>query len=356
MLADHWDYYPNGTMEDQNDSAQGDFQYQYDHLNRVTNASIPPFTEAYGYDNWGNQTSHTVTEGSSYEWSFMPTAQNQSSGPGVLYDAAGNMTADGQHTYTYDAESRVAMVLDQGVQYDYDPEGNRVATVTGVTVSGGTASGGTVTAEYLYDTSGALVTTVNNGGMLVRAILRANGQHWGDYIGAAGSGGVRTEFRLVNAVGTLVANGDTNGNFIEGCLSGPFGDGEDCTPSYDYSETHFADKLRDSQTNNDYFGARYFNSIMGRFMSPAPLGGHLDNPQSLNKYAYALNNPLSNTDPTGLDSYLRCQTASSTCASQTVGYDSKGNAQTALVQGVTGQNGQFTATQIGNDANGNLVY
>jgi hypothetical protein len=97
---------------------------------------------------------------------------------------------------------------------------------------------------------------------------------------------------------------------------------------------------------------------MGRFMSPDLLGGHLENPQSLNKYVYALNNPLTNTDPTGLDSYLQCTSTAdnaSTCQSQTVGYDSKGNAQMATVQGVTGQNGQFTATQIGNDANGNLV-
>lgn len=35
-------------------------------------------------------------------------------------------------------------------------------------------------------------------------------------------------------------------------------------------------------------------------MSPDPLGGDLTNPQSLNKYAYVLNNPLTNTDPTGL--------------------------------------------------------
>jgi hypothetical protein len=39
---------------------------------------------------------------------------------------------------------------------------------------------------------------------------------------------------------------------------------------------------------------------MGRFMSPDPMGGDLTNPQSLNKYAYVLNNPLTNTDPTGL--------------------------------------------------------
>jgi hypothetical protein len=40
---------------------------------------------------------------------------------------------------------------------------------------------------------------------------------------------------------------------------------------------------------------------------------------------------------------------------QTVGYDKDGNAQKALVQGTTGENGKFTATQIGNDDHGNLV-
>jgi uncharacterized protein RhaS with RHS repeats len=35
-------------------------------------------------------------------------------------------------------------------------------------------------------------------------------------------------------------------------------------------------------------------------MSPDPLGGKLTNPQSLNRYTYVLNNPLSFTDPTGM--------------------------------------------------------
>ena len=35
-------------------------------------------------------------------------------------------------------------------------------------------------------------------------------------------------------------------------------------------------------------------------MSPDPLGGSLGNPQTLNKYAYAVNNPLKFVDPTGL--------------------------------------------------------
>ena len=62
----------------------------------------------------------------------------------------------------------------------------------------------------------------------------------------------------------------------------------------------YTGKERDAESGNDYFGARYFKSNMGRFMSPDPVGGSLLNPQTLNKYAYVINNPLTNTDPTGL--------------------------------------------------------
>ncbi len=60
----------------------------------------------------------------------------------------------------------------------------------------------------------------------------------------------------------------------------------------------FTGKERDAESGLDNFGARYFGSSMGRFMSPDPLGGDMTNPQSLNRYAYALNNPLRYTDPT----------------------------------------------------------
>jgi RHS repeat-associated protein len=84
------------------------------------------------------------------------------------------------------------------------------------------------------------------------------------------------------------------------CTSLPFGDWLQCTGS-DSSPMHFTGQERDSESGLDNFGARYYGSNMGRFMSPDPLGGHMEDPQTLNRYVYVRNNPTSLTDPTGLD-------------------------------------------------------
>ncbi len=65
-------------------------------------------------------------------------------------------------------------------------------------------------------------------------------------------------------------------------------------------------KERDAESGNDYFEARYYSSAMGRFMSPdwsakaEPVPyAKLDDPQSLNLYAYVRNNPMSRVDADG---------------------------------------------------------
>jgi RHS repeat-associated protein len=66
----------------------------------------------------------------------------------------------------------------------------------------------------------------------------------------------------------------------------------------------FTSYERDPETGDDYAQARYYSSpIQGRFSSPDPYDGSMDiaNPQTLNRYSYVMNNPLTFTDPTGLD-------------------------------------------------------
>jgi RHS repeat-associated protein len=65
-------------------------------------------------------------------------------------------------------------------------------------------------------------------------------------------------------------------------------------------------KERDAESGYDYFGARYYSSSVGRFMSPdwsvkiEPVPyAKLGNPQSLNLFSYVLNNPIALADPDG---------------------------------------------------------
>jgi RHS repeat-associated protein len=82
------------------------------------------------------------------------------------------------------------------------------------------------------------------------------------------------------------------------------------TDAADGSINHykFTGKERDAESGNDYFGARYYASGTGRWMSPdwadkpeAVPYSELGDPQSLNLYGYARNNPLSHLDVDGHD-------------------------------------------------------
>jgi RHS repeat-associated protein len=79
--------------------------------------------------------------------------------------------------------------------------------------------------------------------------------------------------------------------------------------------SRYTGKLRDTDTSLDDFGARDYSSVMGRFLTPdwsadpEPVPyAKLDNPQSLNLYAYVNNNPVSNRDPDG-HTHRECTTS-----------------------------------------------
>jgi RHS repeat-associated protein len=78
------------------------------------------------------------------------------------------------------------------------------------------------------------------------------------------------------------------------------------TTAFAACASRFTGKERDTESGLDYFGARYYASSMGRWMSPdysdGPVAvpfGDLGDPQSLNLYGYVGNSPLTSLDEDG---------------------------------------------------------
>jgi RHS repeat-associated protein len=115
-------------------------------------------------------------------------------------------------------------------------------------------------------------------------------------------------FYLDDPLGTRRAQTNSSGTLEATYQSLPFGDDLVSTGSDDPTENHFTGKERDTESGNDYFGARYYASSVGRWLSPdsndvpepVPYANFL-NPQTLNLYAYVGNNPLSKFDDDGHD-------------------------------------------------------
>jgi RHS repeat-associated protein len=118
----------------------------------------------------------------------------------------------------------------------------------------------------------------------------------------------RIRYYHEDAIGNVRAVSDEAGHVVERHDDDPFGQAINAESQSD-SVFRFAGKERDAETGSEYFGARYYSSPTGRFttaddtsagLPPVVLPySSLANPQSLNRYAYAHNNPLRYTDSTG---------------------------------------------------------
>ncbi|MDR3414518.1 MAG: RHS repeat-associated core domain-containing protein, partial [Formivibrio sp.] len=120
-------------------------------------------------------------------------------------------------------------------------------------------------------------------------------------------------FHLTDPLGTRRVQTSSVGQPETDIQSLPFGNQLNSFPDQyapgtadDSTPLHFTGKERDTESGNDYFGARYYSSAMGRFMSPdwsakiMPVPyATMGDPQSLNLYAYVRNNPLTGVDADG---------------------------------------------------------
>lgn len=267
--------------------------FGYDQFNRLTSRTVNNGTAqnfTYTYDRWGNRWSQTVTSGSGPQPSYsFNTSTNQITSSGFAYDAAGNLTNDGTHTYTYDAEGNITAV-DGGstATYVYDALNHRIRTV---------ANGATT--EFVFNQNGQRASVWNGS---TKNVLRDQ-YYWGSQpVAFAAAGAVH--FQHQDYLGTERIRTTYNGGVEGSYISLPFGDGYTASGS-DLDPYHYAQLDYDSETNTSHAQYREYSSTQGRWMRPDPYSGSyiFTNPQSFNRYAYVLNNPMGFIDPTG---YVLC--------------------------------------------------
>jgi RHS repeat-associated protein len=132
-----------------------------------------------------------------------------------------------------------------------------------------------------------------------------------------GNGG-STQFEHQNWLGTERLRTSYNGAVVISIASLPWGDGHE--PSGDNGDQHdFAQMDRDLEDNTEHAQYRQYSTNLGRWQSPDPYLGSYDftNPQSFNRYTYALNDPVNFLDPSGLDPVCTTdpETGTVTCTS-----------------------------------------
>jgi len=199
-------------------------------------------------------------------------------------DAAGNLLNDGIHSYQYDAENRL-ISADGGTtaSYVYDAAGRRVRRVWGGTIF-----------EYLYDLSGRAITVMDGNGGWNRGEVFAGSRHLATYANST------TYFAHQDWLGSERVRTNVSGGVVESFAYLPFGDP---VGTQGVSPMHFTGDERDSESGLDHTQFRQYASSQGRWLTPDPLGlasFDLSNPQSLNLYAYVVNNPVNLLDPLGL--------------------------------------------------------
>jgi RHS repeat-associated protein len=96
---------------------------------------------------------------------------------------------------------------------------------------------------------------------------------------------------------------DENGNVVQALDFYPYGSTRISVATSTNEKRQFIGQFTDNSALS-YLQARYYDSGRGQFISEDPLfisaKQNLSNPQSLNSYAYANDNPITLSDPTGL--------------------------------------------------------
>jgi RHS repeat-associated protein len=263
--------------------------YTYDGINRLASMSSPADPSgctglSWTDDAWANRTGQTVTGGTCGQSSLTINTSNHVTNSGFGYDNDGNMTT-GTLPFQYDAEGRLTQFnngpSNGGANYVYDANGRRIEKII---------SGGQI--HYFYDENGNVLVETDQNGNWTKDYVYMGGKRVAEL-----SGG-QTYLIHTDHLGSTRTVTNYAASITDKLDYLPYGEQ---VAGGSFTTHKFTGYDRDSVSGLDYANARYYNSSLGRFMSGDPAPGDISNPQSSNRYAYVGNNPLSLTDPGGLD-------------------------------------------------------
>jgi RHS repeat-associated protein len=253
--------------------------YEYDPLYRLTAADYSSgeyFT--YTYDAVGNRLSQETDLGSNaYDYDAAHRLI-EVDGTSYTWDDNGNLLSDGERSFTYDHADRLTAVNSPGGAYSfgYDGLGNRYQQTLDA-----------ATTTYSLDIAAGLTQVLADGSS---ASLYGLGR-----IGEDSSGG--WGYHLSDALGSSRQLANSSGQVTFTQSYEPFG--APMTSTGDATSGFGFTGEQDGIAGLVFLRARFYDPDVGRFLTKDPFPGLASLPSTQHPYAYALDNPLRYTDPSG---------------------------------------------------------
>jgi RHS repeat-associated protein len=287
--------FPNGTTQ----------SITYDAARRLTglahSTTAAPFASyAYTLDKVGNRRQATVTEPleppvspTTLGYTYDSVDQLLSAGPtSYAYDADGNLNTrsqGGTTTFTFDARNLLTGATDATGTSSYRYDGldhRREVTHNGTTT------------RYVLDLVGPMATVLaetDAGGAITRYYV-----HGHQLLSQITPGGTRLVYHP-DPLGSVIALTDANKAITDAYAYDPFGTTVAQTGSTP-NPFQYVGALGVMADRHGllFMRARYYDAVAGRFLSVDPVPGSDADPQTFQRYVYALNNPTLVTDPSGL--------------------------------------------------------
>ena len=258
--------------------------------------------QSYTLDHMGNRTGGHQNDVSGTYTSSNPhdglNQYNTARGLTVDYDNAGNMTDYGTKDYVYDAEDRLVKVTvgTTHYKYKYDYLGRRIAKYTGSTLN----------KKFVYQ-GWNLIAELSSSGSVQRTFT------WGLDVsttlhGAGGVGGLlliddeltsKRYYPIYDGSRNITGLYDQNGALVASYEYDAFGR-IILQSSGDYSDDNpfrFSTKYTDDETGLVYYGHRYYEPNLGRFINRDPI----EEDGGLNLYGFVGNDPVNFYDYLGMD-------------------------------------------------------